>query len=314
MKAYLLKFLFIGAGLFCLWPHVSAAIALFIGLVFTALLTNPFSEYSKKWASQLLAFSIICLGAGMNLSVVMSVGALGIFITAASIILSLAIAYALARIFKLTDKIASLIAVGTAICGGSAIAAVSPVLKPRENEIAVALAIVFILNAIALVLFPLIGQELDMSDKLFAFWSALAIHDTSSVVGATMSYSDEALEIGTTLKLVRALWIIPIVLALSFWLRRGQKNVGKQPLKFPWFILGFVGSVVIVNTLPALQPIGESIAEIGKRGLVLALFLIGASLSIEALKKVGLRPFAYGVSLWSLISFIASVAVKALIT
>ncbi|NQZ15076.1 MAG: putative sulfate exporter family transporter [Alphaproteobacteria bacterium] len=305
MQVSIKQIVFILFGLVCLMPHVSAAIALLIGLTFVLVLGNPFSSHTKSWSSKLLAFSIVGLGAGMDLSVVMNVGMMGIVITAVSIGLTLLTGWLLAKVFKLGGNTSSLISVGTAICGGSAIAAVSPILKAKENEIAVALGIVFMLNAFALLVFPFIGRESGMSEYQFALWSALAIHDTSSVVGATMQYGEEALEVGTTLKLVRALWILPIVCALVFYVsKRSGDNEAK--IKFPWFILGFIGVVVLVNLLPVLQPIGEYVAVIAKRGLVLALFLIGASLSLESLKQVGMKPLAYGIILWLLIALMAS--------
>jgi len=303
------KMLFILVGFVCLMPYISAAAALLAGLIFTLAVGNPFSCHTKTWSSKLLAFSIVGLGAGMDLSVVMDVGMKGLVITAVSIVLTLLTGWFLACVFRLRGNVGTLIAVGTAICGGSAIAAVSPVLKAKDSEIAVALGIVFILNALALIFFPLIGHFLGMSEYQFALWSALAIHDTSSVVGATMQYGAEALQVGTTLKLVRALWILPVVGLLAFYMSCRQKAAGGSAqganIKFPWFIFAFIGMAVLVNSFPALQSVGEIVASFAKRGLVLALFFIGASLSIDSIRQVGVKPFLYGTVLWFLVASVS---------
>lgn len=296
-------------GVVCLAPLVSAAVALLAGLLFSLILGNPFSGHTKKWSSKLLAFSIVGLGAGIDLSVVMNVGMKGVIITAVSISLTLFTGWFLARMFKLNGNIGTLISVGTAICGGSAIAAVSTILKAKENEIAVALGVVFILNALALLIFPFIGRQFGMSEYQFALWSALAIHDTSSVVGATMQYGQEALQVGTTLKLVRAIWILPVAGLLAFYMSYRQGGEGwiaqGANIKFPWFIFAFIGMAVLINFLPVLQPIGEMVASFAKRGLVLALFFIGASLSINSIKQVGVNPLLYGVFLWLLVASVS---------
>jgi uncharacterized integral membrane protein (TIGR00698 family) len=204
-----------------------------------------------------------------------------------------------------------LISVGTAICGGSAIAAVAPVLHAKEHEISIALATVFLLNAVALVIFPPIGHAAGLGQEAFGLWSALAIHDTSSVVGAGLAYGPRALEVATTVKLARALWIVPLTLGIG-WLvaRRGKTSSNAPPVKKPWFIAGFLVMAALATFAPALQAPGHLVATIARRMLVLTLFLIGAGLSREALRSVGLRPFMQGLVLWLLVGSMGLAAVK----
>jgi uncharacterized integral membrane protein (TIGR00698 family) len=201
--------------------------------------------------------------------------------------------------------------VGTAICGGSAIAAVAPVIRAKHHEISVALGIVFLLNALALVIFPFIGHAVNLDQSQFGLWAALAIHDTSSVVGATLQYGAQALEVGTTVKLARALWIIPLAMLIAAVRSGHEKTEGEvQKAKRPWFILGFIIAAAVVTIFPSLQPLGHQIEMIAKRALVLTLFLIGSNLSLQTIRSVGFKPFIHGVLLWLILgsAFLAAIA------
>jgi len=298
------KILFLTLAALCLLPIVPSWAALIGGIIFALTLRNPYQKQTQIYSKKLLALSIVGLGAGMNLSVIVEAGLGGFFYTALSITFAIGLGVLLGRLLKVESNIAALITIGSAICGGSAIAAAAPVLKAKEHEITVALGVVFSLNALALIIFPIIGHWAGLSQEQFGIWAALAIHDTSSVVGASMQYGEQALEVGTTVKLVRALWIIPLVLALAFMMARKDNKAGGESakVKLPWFIAGFVVMAALVTFIPALQPAGDIIAEKAKRLLVLTLFLIGAGLSVEALKQVGSRPLIHGLVLWVLIS------------
>jgi uncharacterized integral membrane protein (TIGR00698 family) len=235
----------------------------------------------------------------------------GLGYTAISLTLVLALGWWLARLLKVERDVGLLISVGTAICGGSAIAAAAPVLRAKEHEISMALATVFLLNAVALVVFPPIGHAAGLGQDAFGLWSALAIHDTSSVVGAGLAYGSRALEVATTVKLARALWIVPLTLGLG-WLvaRRNGASADAAPVKKPWFIAGFLAMAALVTFVPALHEPGHLLALVARRLLVLTLFLIGAGLSRESLRQVGLRPFIQGLVLWLLVGSLGLGAVK----
>lgn len=287
---------FEGVGAWLTSPFV-----LFLGLLFALLCGQPFPAFNKKMSKMLLQYSIVGLGFGMNLQASLASGSEGMMFTIVSVFGTLAIGWLIGRKLLGVDRNTSyLISSGTAICGGSAIAAVAPVLKAKDSEISVALGTVFILNAVALFIFPAIGHALGMSDQQFGLWAAIAIHDTSSVVGAGAAYSEAALEVATTVKLTRALWIIPVALisAVIF------KSKGKK-ITIPWFILLFVLAMIVntyfLNDYPA---IGTTINIVARKCLTLTMFFIGASLSKDVLKSVGLKAFAQGVLLWLLISVI----------
>lgn len=285
-------------ALLCLTPWMPSFAALLIGIALAVTLGNPYAQLTGKYTSLLLQWSVIGLGFGMNLLVVASVGLHGIGYTVIGISTTLVLGYLLARAFDVERDTGVLISVGTAICGGSAIAAVAPTLRAKPNSISVALGTVFTLNAIALVIFPPLGHVLGLSQSQFGLWSALAIHDTSSVVGATLQYGAEALQIGTTVKLARALWIVPLTVASSSLFAQGTE---KGKAKRPWFILGFVIAAAFVTWIPQAQVMGHWIEAIAKRTLVLTLFLIGANLTLATLKSVGIKPLLLGVSLWILV-------------
>ncbi len=286
-------------ALLCLIPYVSSPMALLAGTVLALAFGNPFTERTKEFAPRLMAISITGLGASMNLIEVGRVGLQGLGYTALGISMAFLFGTILNRLLTTDRKTSILISAGTAICGGSAIAAVAPVLRATTHQISVALGTVFLLNAAALFLFPLIGHALNLSEVQFGLWSALAIHDTSSVVGASMQFGPEALKVGTTVKLARALWIVPMVLLIAY---NERKDASGTKIKKPWFILGFVIMAALVTWIPELQNAGQMVAEGAKRLFVMTLFIIGASFTREALRNVGLKILIQGVVLWVLVS------------
>ncbi|MFN7959058.1 MAG: putative sulfate exporter family transporter [Holophagaceae bacterium] len=305
-----LPLLFLGA-LLALAPFTPAAAALVGGALLALTLGNPRSAQTRAWTHRLLPLAVMGLGADMNLRAVARAGLHGLGYTAASLALVLALGLWLARVLKVDREAGLLISVGTAICGGSAIAAVAPVIRAREQAISIALATVFLLNAAALVIFPPLGHLAGLGQEAFGLWSALAIHDTSSVVGAGLAYGPRALEVATTVKLARALWIVPLTLGLGWMVaRRGGGPADAPPMKKPWFIAGFLATAALATFIPALQGPGHLVASASRRILVLTLFLIGAGLSREALRSVGLRPFLQGLLLWLIVGSLGLGAVK----
>ena len=298
---------------FSLSSLATSASALALGVLIAVIWGNPFSDRTKIYSQKLLSYSIVGLGAGMNLITVSQAGLEGLSYTVISITLTLILGLSLGKILKADSDTSLLISVGTAICGGSAIAAVSPVIKARSQSITVALGTVFILNALALVIFPNIGHHFELTQRQFGLWSALAIHDTSSVVGASLQYGAEALQIGTTVKLARALWIVPLTLGLSFVQRKQQVDRQQGPTKKPWFILGFLMMAAVFTWLPQFNKIGHSIELVARKGLVLTLFLIGLNLTRSTLKAVGLRPFLQGLILWLIVSIVSLISIKFII-
>ncbi|MCB1784273.1 MAG: putative sulfate exporter family transporter [Alphaproteobacteria bacterium] len=298
-------FFILGAG--CLFSNCPSDIALLLGVAFALVAGNPFDVLTRKAIKRLLAYSIIGLGAGMNLVVVAKVGLSGLEYTALGIGFALLAGRLLGKLFRTENDLSWLISFGTAICGGSAIAALAPVLHAKDHSISVALGVVFVLNAVALVAFPFIGHMLHMPEAQFGLWSALAIHDTSSVVGAGLQYGPEALAVGTTVKLARALWIVPLVFAIQAfesWRRTGAEGEAQEAVrpKIPWFILGFLLMAAVATWVPGVSEPADMIAFAAKRCLVLTLFLIGSTLTPHALRTVGFAPFLQGVSLWLLVS------------
>ncbi|MCX6547909.1 MAG: putative sulfate exporter family transporter [Acidobacteria bacterium] len=302
--------LLLGAAL-ALAPFTPAAAALAGGALLALTLGNPLVSRTRAWSQQLLPLAVVGLGADMNLRAVARAGLHGLGITALSLLLVLALGWWLARLLKVERDVGLLISVGTAICGGSAIAAVAPVLRAREQEVSVALATVFLLNAAALLIFPPLGHLTHLGQDAFGLWAALAIHDTSSVVGAGLAYGPRALEVATTVKLARALWIVPLTLVIGWWVgRRGEAPPEAPPVKKPWFIGGFLLMAALVTFVPALHTPGQLVASAARRMLVLTLFLIGAGLSREALRNVGFRPFLQGLLLWVAVGILGLGAVK----
>lgn len=296
-----LKILFLALAVLSLFPFISPPIALLLGIIFV----NIFGKIleTDSYVKNLLRYSIVGLGFGINLQTAVEAGSQGLLFTVSSIVLIMISGLVFAKIFRIDKTIAQLISAGTAICGGSAIAAISPILKANSKQISVALGIVFVLNAVALFIFPGIGHFFNLSQNQFGIWSAIAIHDTSSVVGASSKYGKESLQIATTVKLTRALWIIPISFIISFF----TKSDGK--IKIPYFIGFFVLAILAGTYLPFLKNVNHYISDISANMLKVALFLIGADLSFRNLKNIGFRPLLLGIILWIIISGISLYAV-----
>lgn len=291
------KIAYILLVIFCLTSFTSSPISLLIGIIFAVLLGNPFEKLTHKYIHLLLQISIVGLGFGLNFNEAIQAGKSGLLLTVASITSVLILGYFIGRILKLEKNLSYLITVGTAICGGSAIAAVSPIIKPKSNQISLALAIVFSLNSIALFIYPAIGHALQLTQEQFGLWAAVGIHDTSSVVGAANKYGPEALKIATTVKLARALWIIPVsVLTMLLFKQKGTK------VKIPWFIGLFILAIICNTFVPQLSVITPSILHISKSGLNLTLFLIGTTLTLSVIKSISFKPMLLAVVLWILIS------------
>jgi len=274
---------------------ISPPIALLAGLIYGFSFAHPYAPDTKKLSTFLLQASIVLLGFGMNLQQVVKAGQTGFLYTALTITFALLTGLVLGYFFKVQHTLSLLISAGTAICGGSAIAAVGPVVNAGEEEMAVSLGTVFILNSIALFLFPVIGYALHMTQPQFGLWSALAIHDTSSVVGATAKYGPEALIVGTTIKLARALWIVPLAFGVAV-LKKAHATI-----KWPWFILFFCLAVVATTYLPIFAPLFSKLNTLGKAGLTVTLYLIGTGISRSTLKQVGVRPLLQGIVLWAIV-------------
>lgn len=301
-KQGLVKLLFVIASVICLTPYVNSPVALVAGFLMAWYFGNPFKAKSGKAVSKLLKISVVGLGFGMNLNETLNAGKEGFSLTVLSITVTLVLGFIIGKAIGLDKKISHLISSGTAICGGSAIAAVSSVINAKEKQMSIALGVVFFLNSVALLLFPAIGHMLHLTQNQFGLWAAIAIHDTSSVVGAALAYGDEALKVATTVKLARALWIIPVSL-LSMVLFRNK--TGK--FSIPWFIFFFMVAIVANSFLNIPEMITSTITTISKRSLVLTLFWIGAGLSIDSIKESGFKPMVIGVSLWLVISVLSLV-------
>jgi uncharacterized integral membrane protein (TIGR00698 family) len=275
---------------------VSPPVALAIGLAFGLVFTHPFASSSRKFSKYLLQASVVGLGFGMNLREVLHAGRSGFLYTALGIGFAMTAGMALGYVFDVQRTSAFLISTGTAICGGSAIAAVGPICHASDEQMAVSLGTVFSLNAVALLVFPSIGAALGMSQQKFGLWAALAIHDTSSVVGAAAKYGAVALTVGTTVKLARALWIVPLSLTTA------AVNHAKAKVQLPWFIALFCLAAVVDTYLPSGKPIYEILSKVARLGLTVTLYLIGSGISIATLKQVGHRPLLQGVILWVIVS------------
>ena len=295
----------IGIAICCL-PFITSAYALMLGILFS-LLDKKEKRLDTVFASNgLLKGSIILMGFGMNWSGVMDASVSSLAFTCFMICLTLGIGLLLARFLRLDKKTALLITAGTAICGGSAIAAVSPVIEAKKDQFSFALLVIFLFNALSLILFPAIGNALGLSQLLFGNWAAIAIHDTSSVVGAAGAYGEEALLVATSVKLSRALWIVPMVIMIGLFRRHG--DFGK--VRIPWFIFLFVSAMLLAHMFPQFPEVFEFCYRLGKKGLVPVLFFIGFSVSFSKMKTIGLRYFIMGGSLWAVISFISLLILK----
>jgi uncharacterized integral membrane protein (TIGR00698 family) len=293
---FLLGLLIAGSGI------VSPPVALVGGIAFGFAVEHPLRAESAKLAKLLLQASVVMLGFGMNVAEVVHAGRSGFVYTAISITLAMVLGLLLGKVLKVGGKASFLITAGTAICGGSAIAAVAPITEASEEEISVSMGAVFLLNSVALLLFPAVGHMLKLDQNQFGLWAALAIHDTSSVVGAAAAYGAQALQIGTTVKLARALWIVPVSLLTAAFMarlaaRRGTA-AGTAKVKMPWFILYFCAAAALSTYLPRFHAGFMELNKLGKLGLTATLFLIGTSLSKKTLKQVGARPLVQGIVLW----------------
>ena len=292
--------IFFLAMLVCLTPFISPPLALLMGLLIANVVKHPFAHLNHKITCSLLKISVVGLGFGMNVHSTLAASKQGLLFIVISILCTLLLGVLLGKWLKIEKKTSHLISCGTAICGGSAIAAISPIIKAEEKQISVALGTIFILNAIALLLFPAIGHWLGLTQKQFGLWSAIAIHDTSSVVGAASKYGEEALRVATTVKLARALWIIPSALITAIIFKNKCNKI-----KIPYFI-GFFLLAMFVNTyISETAPVMPYLFSIAKSGLTVTLFLIGTGLSGKAMKSVGIKPFLHGVLLWIIVSIVS---------
>ena len=297
VNATLQQLIFVVLLLFCITIFVSPPIALVLGLIVANLFGHPFLELNHKATNYLLQFSVVGLGFGMNVHSAVAAGKEGFLFTVLSIFSTLILGTFLGKWFKTEKKTTHLISCGTAICGGSAIAAIAPIIKSNEKQTSVALGVIFILNSVALFLFPAVGHWLDLSQKEFGLWCAIAIHDTSSVVGAASKFGPEALQIATTVKLARALWIIPVALITAFFFKNKSGKI-----KIPYFIGFFIVAMIANTYLPQISNFGPHLVSVAKIGLTVTLFLIGAGLNRTVLKSVGFKPLSQGILLWTFIA------------
>ena len=302
------KLIFFAALALSFSGWLSPPLALTAGILFGFSFAHPYASQSRAAARFLLQASVVGLGFGMNLHEVLKAGRSGFLYTAISISFAILLGLALGKLLSVRGNASFLITTGTAICGGSAIAAIGPILQANEEEMAVSLGTIFILNSIALLIFPPLGNTLHLSQPQFGLWAALAIHDTSSVVGAATKYGPQALLIGTTVKLARALWIVPLALATAAIERNRSQNIpasgdSRPRIPFPWFIGFFVLAAILNTYLPAFEPLAHWLFTLGRLGLTATLFLIGSGISRATLKEVGWRPLLLGVLLWLGVGF-----------
>ena len=277
-------------------PLIGAGSALVLGAIFAITLGNPFAELSQKASKVMLKLAVVGLGFAVDFNEVIEVGRSSLVLTIVSITAIIGLGEILTQVFKLNRNTGVLISFGTAICGGSAIAAMAPVIKARDHEVAVALGIVFLLNGMGLLLFPAIGHYFELTQQQFGLWAALAIHDTSSVVGASATYGAVALSIATTVKLTRAMWIIPYTAVAGVFMRSDEKA------SIPLFIVGFLLAALINTYMPSFSSTWELINSAAKQLLVVTLFLIGSGLSLSVLKQAGIKPFLMAITLWVIVS------------
>lgn len=285
--------------------EINAPIALGLGVVFAWVCTSVFTPFVKKTQKILLQASVVGLGFNMNLGKALETSGKGMIFTVVSVALVMVLGYLVGKALKVNNKTSYLVSAGTAICGGSAIAAVAPIVEADDDQMTVSLGTIFILNAIALVIFPPLGHYFGLGQEQFGTWAAIAIHDTSSVAGAGAAYGNEAFEVATMVKCTRALWIIPLAFASTlFWHKKGAK------VTIPWFIFLFV-LAMIVNTYCGLpKELTSAFVVTAKRGIALTLFLIGTALSPKALKACGVKPLIEGIILWVIIGAVSLCVIK----
>ncbi|WP_419868137.1 YeiH family protein [Chryseobacterium sp. CT-SW4] len=291
------KLLFFLLAALCVSPFISSPLALASGFFIAVFIGNPFEKHLHRYIHLLLQVSIVGLGFSLQLDEAMQAGKTGFQLTIVSILSVMVLGYLLGKLFRIEKPLSYLISAGTAICGGSAIAAVSPIIKPDNKQISLALAIVFTLNSMALFIYPALGHAFHLSQEQFGLWCAVGIHDTSSVVGAANKYGNEALHVATTVKLARALWIIPVSVFTMFIFKTKGSSI-----KIPWFIGLFILAILAGTYIPFFHTLGQPIASISKSGLNLTLFLIGSTLSLSTLQSINFRSLAFAVILWIAIS------------
>lgn len=284
-----------------------SALALLAGIVLALTLGSPYPVFTKKVSKYLLQASVVGLGFGMNLYSAVESGKDGMIFTIVSVVGVLVLGSLLGKVFRLSRNNSYLISAGTAICGGSAIAAVAPVIDADADETSLSLATIFVLNAVALFIFPALGHLIGLSQEQFGTWAAIAIHDTSSVVGAGAAYGETALKIATTVKLTRALWIIPVAIATTFIFRKKGKKIS-----VPWFIFLFIAAMVANTWAGIPEGVSSAISTGAKHALGATLFLIGCGMSLDSIRKVGIRPFLLGITLWTIISVVSLLVVMAI--
>ena len=308
------KAAFIALVFICALPYfgISAAIGLALGIAFALILGNPFEAQSRKLSKYLLQASVVGLGFRLNISKVLEIGTPGLILAIISVVFTMCIGLLLGRLLKTSKELSYLISAGTAICGGSAIAALAPVIKEvKQEHISISIGIVFILNAIALFIFPSLGHYLGFSEEAFGFFSAIAIHDTSSVVGAASIFGDGALDVAVTVKLARTLLIIPMIF-ITLYIFSREEEAATSKVKIPWFIAGFILAVLFNTYAPGMESISANLVFISKRVLVAVLFLIGSQISLPVLKSIGAKPFAQGVLLWLIVTVASAGAIGAI--
>ncbi len=299
------KILFISLAIASIF--LSPSLSLFAGIVTTLILSPQFERQVSRISSYLLKIAVVGLGFGMNIKESLAASSEGIVFTIFSVTLVMVTGVLIGKRLKVARPLAYLISSGTAICGGSAIAAIAPVVKSKPDDTSMSLAVVFTLNAVAMFVFPIIGSLLELTQEQFGMWSAIAIHDTSAVVGAAKTYGSEALKIATTIKLTRALWIIPLSIVSTFIFKSGKE--GRNKISIPWFILLYVVAMVINTYFPLEQTLSTIIEVTSHKILSITLFLIGSMLSRGAIKRACIKPIAMGIILWVLISVVALIAV-----
>lgn len=308
--------LFLLAAVACALPWCKPAYALALGLLLALCGLSAWPEASRRYSKLLIQVSVVLMGFGMDLGELARAGALGLAFAAGSIALTFALGATLGRWLGTAPRLTLLLSSGTAICGGSAIAAVGAATGAAGAEMSVAIATVFVLNGLALYVFPPLGHALELGQEAFGVWAAVAIHDVSSVVGAASAYGDEALRVATAVKLARTLWIAPVALVAGWWWSRrdaasATASGARRGFSFPWFVLWFVAAALARSLIPAVAEIAPELTWLAKRGMSVALFLIGSGLSLAALRAVGPRPLLLGASLWALVSVLALLAVRA---
>ena len=307
MKTKVCKIVFVSLLLASATPWVTPPLALLGGIVFALTCSPVFAAFTKQTQKYLLQACVVGLGFGMNVETAFRSGGDGMIMTVVSVSTVMVLGWVFGRVLKVGRRTSYLISSGTAICGGSAIAAVGPLVRAEDEQMSVSLGTIFVLNAIALFVFPPIGHVLGLSEVQFGEWAAIAIHDTSSVVGAGAAYGEKALEVAALVKCTRALWIFPLSLVtMAIWHRKGAK------IAMPWFIFLFALAMVLNTYSPLPASVSKGIVWLARRGFAVTLFLIGTGLTRKTLSSCGIRPFLLGVSLWIVISVLGLLAVLAI--